>query len=184
MSSHKSTKESTFVVRYAKIPLDSIKGRIIRNPDYGGPSLSIYGWTWRPEVSTASKPMFREALRDSISAEGIRNPVVIYSIAEGNYLSFGGSRVRAAREAGLDSIPALINDYCERYQEELEVTTENVFSLFTDVPEYIEFTATGIDTHYSLERNRRDYYDPAGMMWAGDADFIGKEFSWINQLED
>ena len=173
-----------FVVRYAKVPLEGIKGRIIRNPGYGGPTLSIYGWTWRPDVSTHRKPLFQEALRDSISREGIRNPVVIYSLVEGDFLSFGGSRLRAARDAGLDSIPALVNDYCGRYKEELEVTPENALSLFTDIPEYIEFTATGIDTHYSLERNRRDHYDPSGMLWADDADFIGKEFSWIKPLED
>jgi len=130
-------------------------------------------------VTTATKPQFREALRDSIAAEGIRNPVVIYSLAEGDFLSFGGSRVDAARDGGLDSIPALINDYCERYSEGVRVTHANVASFFTDVPEYIEFTPTGVDTHYSLERNRRDHYDAAGMKWAGDASFIKDEFSWI-----
>jgi hypothetical protein len=169
-----------FTVRFAQVPLEGIKGRIIRNPGYGGPTLSIYGWTWRPDVSTHRKPLFQEALRDSISKEGVRNPVVIYATVEGDFLSFGGSRLRAARDCKLDSIPALVNDYCGRYQEELEVTPENVESLFTDVPEYIEFTPTGVDTHYSLERNRRDHYDAAGLEWAQGATFIKHEFGWIN----
>jgi hypothetical protein len=168
-----------FTVRYADVPLEGIKGRIIRNPNYGGPSLSIYGWTWRPDVSTHRKPEFQEALRDSIAREGVRNPVVIYATVEGDFLSFGGSRLRAARDGGLTSIPALVNDYCGRYDDCIEITPENVTSVFTDVPEYIEFTPTGVDTHYSLERNRRDHYDSAGMAWAEGASFIAKEFSWI-----
>ena len=107
---------------------------------------------------------------------------------EGCFLSFGGSRVTAAREVGLTVIPALVNDYVERYKEAERVTPENVRSFFTDVPEYIEFTSKGLDTHYSLERNRRDEYDPAGMEWAMIRDnkidglqltFIGEEFPWI-----
>ena len=168
-----------FTVRYAEVPLEGILGRIIRNPGYGGPTLSIYGWTWRQDVSTHRKPKFQDALRDSIAREGIRNPVVVYATREGDFLSFGGSRLRAARDSGLTSIPALVNDYAERYAECPEVTEENVRSFFTDIPEYIEFTATGVDTHYSLERNRRDHYDAAGMEWAEDYDFIATEFSWI-----
>ena len=179
MNSVKSTEQHTFNIVYVEVPLNEIKGRIIRNPNYGGPTLSIYGWTWRPEVSTANKPLFRDALRDSIAREGVRNPVVLYSTVEGCFLSFGGSRVTAAREVGLTVIPALVNDYVERYKEAERVTPENVRSFFTDVPEYIEFTSKGLDTHYSLERNRRDEYDPAGMKWAKDAEFISKEFSWI-----
>ena len=174
-----TSTSSTFVIVYVEVSLDEIKGRIIRNPAYGGPRLSIYGWTWRPEVTTATKPLFREALRDSIAAEGVRNPIVLYSTMEGCFVSFGGSRVEAARAAGLTSVPALVNDYTERFTNGLPVTPENVESFFTDVPEYIEFTSTGIDTHYSIERNRRDRYDPAGFEWAGDAAFIAEEFPWI-----
>lgn len=173
--------DKPFTVRYAEVPLEGIKGRIIRNPNYGGPKLSLYGWTWREDVSTHRKPMFQEALRDSIRKEGIRNPVVIYALAEGDFLSFGGSRLRAARDNELASIPALVNDYCGRYDSGVEVTPSNVETFFTDVPSYIEFTPTGVDTHYSLERNRRNTYDPAGMTWAEGQEFIAKEFSWIEQ---
>ncbi len=172
-------KSLAYTVRYAEVPLEGILGRIIRNPGYGGPSLSIYGWTWRPDVSSHRKPLFQEALRDSIAEEGIRNPVVVYSTKEGDFLSFGGSRLRAARDAGLTTIPALVNDYVGRYSGCTEVTPDNVSDFFTDVPEYLEFTDTGVDTHYSLERNRREHYDPAGMDWCKGADFISTEFSWI-----
>jgi hypothetical protein len=168
-----------FTVRYANVELEGIKGRIIRNPNYGGPALSIYGWTWREDVSSHRKPLFQEALRDSIAAEGVRNPIVVYSTEEGDFASFGGSRLRAARDLELTHIPALVNDYSGRYDNCPEVTPDNVRQFFTDIPEYIEFTHTGVDTHYSLERNRRDHYDPAGMQWAEGADFIESEFSWI-----
>lgn len=174
-------KAHPFTVRFVHVPLEGIKGRIIRNPNYGGPALSIYGWTWRPDVSTHRKPMFQEALRESIKREGIRNPVVVYATIEGDFLSFGGSRLRAAREVGLEHIPALVNDYCGRYEDAPEVTEENVRSFFVDQPEYIEFTPTGVDTHYSLERNRRNHYDPAGMAWADGQPFIAHEFPWIEE---
>ena len=168
-----------FTIRYAEVPLERIKGRIIRNPGYGGPTLSIYGWTWRPDVSTANKPLFQEALRDSITKEGIRNPIVVYSTEEGDFVGFGGSRLRAGRDAGLTTIPALVNDYSGLYSECPEVTPDNYSDFFTDVPEYIVFTDRGVDYHYSLERNRRDHYDPAGMAWCEGEDFIATEFSWI-----
>lgn len=169
-----------FDVRYAEVPLSGILGRIIRNPGYGGPTLSIYGWTWRPDISTHRKPRFQQSLRDSIHREGFRNPVVIYATREGDFLSFGGSRLRAARDLEMETIPALVNDYAGRYTSCPLVTPENVHSFFKDVPEYIAFTETGVDTHYSLERNRRDHYDPAGMRWAEGEEFIDEEFPWIN----
>lgn len=169
-----------FTVRYVEVPLEGIKGRIIRNPAYGGPGLSLYGWKWRQDVSTHRKPMFQDALRESIRQEGFRNPVVIYATVEGDFLSFGGSRLRAARDLELASIPALVNDYCGRYDDCPEVTTENVLGFFRDPPAYIEFTRTGVETHYSLERNRRNTYDPAGMVWAEGQEFIAKEFGWID----
>ena len=170
---------SDYDIRYAQVRLEDIKGRVIRNPGYGGPTVSIHGWVWRPHCPTDRKPKFQQALRESIEREGFRNPVIIYSTSEGDFLSFGGSRLRAARDLQLESIPALVNDYSGRYSDCPEVTPDNVFDFFTDVPEFIEFTPTGVDTHYSLERNRRDHYDPAGIAWAEGADFIDEEFSWL-----
>ncbi len=169
-----------FDVRYAQVPVEGIKGRIIRNPNYGGPTVSIHGWHWVQDVSTHRKPQFQEALRESIEREGMRNPVIVYATSEGDFIGFGGSRLRAARDLGLEELPAIINDYVGRYAEAESVTPENWHLFFTDVPEYLEFTPTGVDTHYSLERNRRNHYDPQGMAWAKDADFIATEFEWIN----
>lgn len=175
------TKGKPHTVRYGMVPLSSIRGRIIRNPAYGGPAVSIYGWRWTETISQARKPMFKAALRESIKREGIRNPIVLYAVEEGNFLSFGGSRLLAARDCELLYIPAIINDYCGRYDDYTEVTPENYGLFFTDKPEYVEFTDIGFETHYSLERNRRDDYDPAGMAWAEGEDFIKTEFSWIKE---
>ena len=164
---------------YVEVPLDDIKGRIIRNPGYGGPSTGINGWPYLTEVSQARKPLFMAALRDSIREEGFRNPIVAYADHSGVYVSFGGSRVLAGRDLGLDTIPCIVNDYAQRFIDAPRVTEENFTSWFTDPPAWYEITDVGADYHYSIERNRRDFYDPAGMEWAGDADFISKEFSWL-----
>jgi hypothetical protein len=166
-------------VRYAQVPVDGIRGKLIRNPGYGGSTVSLNGWCWRPIVSVLDKPLFQEALRESIREAGVRNPVIVYALAEGDFLSFGGSRLRAVRDLGLERLPALVNDYVGRYSECPAVTEENWQEFFTDVPEYLEFTPDGVDTHYSIERNRRDHHDPAGLEWAGDAEFIAKEFPWV-----
>lgn len=173
--------ERTFTVRYASVPLSEIKGRLIRNPGYGSPHVSIHGWCWRPAISSHRKPLFQEALRDSIREEGLRNPVIIYALEEGCFLSFGGSRLRAAIDLGLETIPAIVNDYADRFPDAPEVTIENFSTFFTDVPDYFEITDKGADTHYSLERNRRHTHDAKGMAWAGDAEFIRQEFSWIDR---
>lgn len=169
-----------FTIRYAEVPISGIKGRIIRNPNYGGPTVSIYGWHWHSVISQHRKPKFQEALRDSIAAEGVRNPIVVYATDEGDFVSFGGSRVYAARDVGLRTIPALVNDYCGRYDEGVEVTEYNVRDFFTDVPRYLEFTATGVDTHYHMERNRRGHIDEAGYAWMPEgAEWIDEEFPWL-----
>ena len=168
-----------FIVRHAQVPVKGIRGRVIRNPNYGGPGVSIHGWVWRPEISQHRKPMFRAALEKSIKSAGMRNPIIIYSLEEGDFLSFGGSRLAAAIVIKMKTVPAIVNDYCGRYEDSPEVTLDNYKEFFTDIPEYFEITDMGADTHYSLERNRRDTYDPAGMRWAEGEDFVATEFSWI-----
>ena len=158
--------------------MKEILGKIIRNPEYGGPAL-INGWTWRPVLEVSAKPQFRAALAKSIESSGMRNPLIIYALDEGDFLSFGGSRLRAAIELKLKKVPCLINDYVDRYEGE-EVTPDNWRTFFTDIPTFFEFGENGMDYHYSLERNRRNEYDEAGMRWAdGDNDFIATEFEWI-----
>ncbi len=79
-------------------------------------------------------------------------------------------------------IPAIVVDYTGKRSDAEEVTLDNFAEFFTDVPEYFEFTNVGVDTHYSLERNRRHTYDPAGFEWAKGKqdDFLKEEFPWLN----
>lgn len=172
---------SEFEVRYGMVAISDIRGRLIRNPNYGGPSLSLHGWTWRPEVSKHGKEGFQAALQESIREKGILNPVLVWCLHEGIFLTFGGSRVRAALSAGIEQVPAIINDYTGRFADCEEVTPENVESFFTDPPRDYEFTEDGFDYHYNLERARRQNHDPAGFAWLGDEKprWIKKEFPWL-----
>ena len=167
-------------IRFACIRPSSIMGRLIRNPHYGGPSLALHGWTWRPEISKHGKEGFQQALVDSIAASGVRNPILVWSLPEGTLLTFGGSRVRACIEAGVESIPAIVNDHTGDFDDSPLVTPENYSEFFTDVPRDVEFTADGFDYHYNLERARRINHDPAGLAWVeGDPDWITREFPWL-----
>jgi len=170
-----------FTVRYAQIDPADLKGRIIRNPSYGGPSVGINGWCSSPVLSACRKPAFRAELADSLRKDGMRNPIIAYSTPEGLYLSFGGSRASAARDIGLQAIPAIINDYTGEYDACESVDEENWTDFFMDVPQWHEFGDTGFDYHYSLERNRRDTYDPAGFNWIDDFGKIAHEFSWVKE---
>lgn len=173
-----STQE--YSIRYAQVAVKEIKGRIIRNPGYNDQKVSLNGWCWHSEVSRARKPQFMEALRDSIREAGIRNPVVLYALSEGCFLSFGGSRVLAARSVGLESIPAIVNDYTGRFAGCPEVTEQNYAEYFTDVPKWVAFGDHGFDTHYFMERNRRGSCDPSGYAWMPqDADWVSQEFPWL-----
>lgn len=172
---------SGFDVRFAHIPVGDIRGRLIRNPNYGGPSLSLNGWTWRPEISKHGKQGFQSALEASIREEGVRNPILVYNLPEGIFLTFGGSRVRAALSCEHDTIPAIINDYTRGFEMDLLVTPKNVEYFFTDVPRDYEFGPDGFDYHYNLERARRHDHDKSGLTWMKDqeADWLYKEFPWL-----
>ena len=166
------------------VTLDSSKitHRVIRNPNYGGPRLSYQGWCSQPVTPATRKVKFFEALRESVKREGFRNPIITWNFREGLHVQFGVSRLRIAQEEGLH-IPAIVNDVVDGYRGCPIVTPDNYPEFFTDVPERVRFRNDGsFDYHYSLERNRRDTYDPAGMAWADpDAEFIEKEFSWIDR---
>jgi hypothetical protein len=164
------------------IPVERIVGRLIRNPGYGGPQVSLNGWCWTPQLSQHTKPGFQAALEKSIEQEGIRNPCLVWGLPEGIFLTFGGSRIRAAAAVGLQTIPALINDYTGEWAECPEVTPENVSSFFIDPPMEQIWTEDGFDYHYNLERARRANHDPAGFAWAEDnAPFIAQEFPWMKE---
>jgi hypothetical protein len=123
-----------------------------------------------------------KALRESLEREGYRNPIVVYATDSGDHLAFGGSRVHAGRDVGLRCIPAIVNDYCGRYEACPEVTLENYASFFTDIPKYFIIDDKGADYHYALERKRRMEYDPAGFDWAEeDALFLDIDFPWIKE---
>lgn len=146
--------------------------------------MGLNGWTWRPEVSKnhGAKPGFHEALRRSIEESGVRNPVLVYALSEGVFLTFGGSRVAAAIACGLDSIPAIINDYTGTYASSELVTSDNWESFFQDVPRTFKFGEYGADYHYHLERARRHDHDQAGLDWLDGEQpaWLGKEFPWIS----
>lgn len=172
---------SDFDVRFvSNVDPRAIRGRLIRNPNYGGPTVGYKGWHWLPEISKAQKPGFHDALRDSIASVGIRNPVLLWCISGELYLTFGGSRVRAALDLGLEFIPAIINDVSGCFAEYPLVTEDNFVSYFRDPPRDFTFNEDGCDYHYNLERARRDQHDPAGFNWIeGRPDWLLKEFPWV-----
>ena len=172
-----------FTVRHALVPSEYIKQRIVFNPNYGGAACSVPGTCVVSLLERAMKPKFFEALEDSIRQHGFRNPILVYAVDGQLLLNFGGSRLRIAKR--LDrAIPAIIVDYDDVYKSYPRVTVGNYKEFFTDVPTRFEFTDTGVITHYSLERARRDEYDSAGFEWTKDIDdkeFIEEEFPWLTE---
>jgi len=175
-----------FIVRYAPaVDPTLVTQRLIRNPNYGGKGCNVPGTCVIPLIERAIKPKFFEALEANVKRDGFRNPILLYATGRDLLLSFGGSRLRVAKRLGI-KIPAIIVCYKNQYGYGFTdtVTPDNYHIFFTDVPELFEFTDYGIDTHYSLERNRREYYDPKGMAWTEQADdttFLEKEFPWLSE---
>jgi hypothetical protein len=170
-----------FDVRFTSIRCADIKGRLIRNPNYGGPELSLNGWTWRKEISKHGKEGFQGALEASVRDEGVRNPILVWSLPEGIFLTFGGSRVRACVSAEIEYIPAIINDYTGDFAGTPIVRKDNIEDFFIDPPRDWEFGEYGFDYHYNLERARRQNYDESGLTWLGDEnpEWLDKEFPWL-----
>jgi len=171
-----------FAVRYAMVESHRVTHRLIRNPNYGGMASVVPGACVIPIVERKIKPKFFVALKENVKLDGFRNPIVLYNTPEGILLSFGGSRLRVAKELGID-IPAIVVDYTGAFENEEEVRPDNYGEFFRDVPVYFEFNEMGVDTHYSLEGVRRGHYDPAGMAWVehaeGDTEFLSEEFPWL-----
>jgi hypothetical protein len=173
-------------IYYDYIDVNSVAGRLVRNPNYGGPSVSLNGWHWLPEISKAQKPGFREALEVSVRQEGVRNPILVWSLPEGLFLTFGGSRLLACRATDRVWCPAIINDYTGDFKDSEIVTQENWRKFFRDPPRDVEFGEYGFDYHYNLERARRDQHDEAGFAWVEGAQdqakapgWMSKEFPWV-----
>ena len=172
-----------FTVRYAEVQPVQITHRLIRNPNYGGTGTIVPGCCVIPVVENKIKPEFFAALRKNVARDGFRNPILVYNTPEGLLLSFGGSRLRVAKELDI-LVPAIVVDYSGEYSGFPEVTPDNYREFFKDPPVLFEFTSYGVDTHYSLERLRRDAYDPAGMAWTeglDDVAFLKKEFPWLSE---
>lgn len=161
--------------------------KLVRNPAYPGvvvPHPS--GWKAIPLEPARGKKGFFAALEQSLRREGMRNPVILHRFGDSYFLSFGGSRVIAAQRAGVP-LKAIINDWNELETRPTLVTPTNWASFFTDPPESICWDNDGFDYHYSIEKNRRDRYDPAGLRWVDtldedDKSFLDKEFSWLKKL--
>ncbi len=177
---------SNFEVRFERIDIDAVVGRLIRNPGYGGPSVSLNGWCYKHSISNHTKAGFQEALNEDIKENGVRNPILVWALPEGVFLTFGGSRLKAARLGDFDTIPAIINDYTGDFSESPEVRPDNWDTFFTDPPRAFEFGEFGADYHYNLERARRHDHDPAGFAWLDgeEPSFIAEEFPWVLIEED
>jgi hypothetical protein len=174
---------SAFTVRYAEVDAAKVVYRLIRNPNYGGASCEVPGSCIIHCVERKIKPQFFLQLAKDVKKNGFRNPIVLYNVKTyGPCLSFGGSRLRVAKELGI-RVPAIIVDYTKEWSMTAPlVTRKNYPSYFTDPPQHFKFTDVGVDTHYSLERLRRDKYDPAGMEWTKgveDTSFLKEEFPWL-----
>jgi hypothetical protein len=172
-----------FSIVYDHVEPEHITHRIIFNPNYSNKKTQVPGTCMNRILQRVMKPGFFAALEASVSQTGWRNPILLYSTSEGLLLSFGGSRLRVAKRLGI-LIPAIIVDYTGNFEGSELVRPDNWKLFFQDVPEQFEFTDYGIDTHYSIERNRRDTFDPAGIAWTDDlkdTDFLDDEFSWLDR---
>lgn len=173
-----------FDVRFdATVDPQTITHRIVFNPQYGGDPVSVPGAVMARLPRAPDKPGFFKALQENIKMDGFRNPIILYNTVEGLLLEFGGSRLRVAQR--LDKrIPAIVVDYTGEYLLFEEVGSHNWKTFFRDIPEYFEFHDEGVSTHYSMERNRRNNHDPAGLVWVkdheGDVSFLKDEFPWIS----
>lgn len=175
-------RRKPFDIRYAHVEPMQIKNRLCHNAAYGGPSTQVPGTCMIPHIKRPMKPEFFAALEENVRQHGFRNPILTYSTNEGLLLSFGGSRLRVAQKLGI-LVPSIVVDYNGLFVHDVRVDKSNWQEFFTDVPELFDFTDVGIDTHYSLERMRREFYDPAGMEWTHvdgvDTSFLDKEFPWL-----
>ena len=125
-----------FTVRYAHVDAQKVTHRLVENPNYSGSLCEVPGCRVVPVTERAMKPKFFEALKQDVAEHGFRNPVLVYSTKEfGNLLSFGGSRLRVARQLDIE-VPAIVVDYTGVYRERPEVTPSGVIQHHID---YIRF---------------------------------------------
>jgi hypothetical protein len=135
-------------------------------------------------VPATHKRQFFAALADDVKQHGFRNPIVVYALPEGLHLAFGCSRLRVAQQLSIP-IKAIVNDYTGEFADAIEVDASNVATFFMDPPARFKFGTSGFDYHYSIERNRRETFDPQGIKWMEEhpdrEQIIRDEFEWINE---
>lgn len=74
-----------------------------------------------------------------MAREGIRNPIFVLALDEGTFLRYGGSRLWAAYEVGLETIPVIVADWVGRYPDLETLTTEDqIRAKFLDEPATID----------------------------------------------
>lgn len=127
------------VLRLAQVPIAGLQRKLVRNPAYGGEPASRFGWRWAP---IAPRPgelgTWYGRLWASIEAEGrLRNPVLVTALPEADYLEIGVSRWYVCRALGWETIPALVNDFCGRYDSFPRVMCP--LRAFTDAPANLTF---------------------------------------------
>lgn len=133
-------------LRYGNLPLDAVSWRYL--PVGTGKSLAGYeerkfscgpgakGWAF---VYQERGQQFFTRLKASVEKEGFRNPVFMLAIEEGNFLRYGGSRLWAAHELKLPTIPVVVADWVGRFEHfELLETEADVRARFMDQPETIQ----------------------------------------------
>lgn len=133
-------------LRYGDVPLSEVGPKYL--PSGTGKSLSGYnerafscgpgakGWTFT-YLERGQK--FFTRLKESVAQHGFRNPVLLLALEEGNFLRYGGSRLWAATELALPSIPAIVADWVGRFDHlELLETEADVRAKFLDQPETVQ----------------------------------------------
>lgn len=112
----------------------SYEGYTLRGPNAGSSGTShLYKLLEREQ-------QFFSRLVQSIVEEGVRNPILLYSVPRGVYIRYGASREWAARQAKLVTIPALVWDWTDRFShyESVPQTIAAIQSKFKDIPETID----------------------------------------------
>lgn len=139
---------TTYSLRLVEIPLENLERKLVRNPAYSVQKASLNDWCWYPIEANWRRelqPLY-DRLADSIAQEGFRNPVLVWSLYEADYLSIGCSRLKAAHMLGLRHITALVNDFTGAYYNWTEIpkTLDDVRACFKDQPSHLCISNEGL----------------------------------------
>ena len=173
-------------VRFATVKVDDIIGFLRRNAQaVEGYPVGPFKWRVRLDMFKKNKPVFRAAMTASVKKDGIRNPLLGWCFEEGLFVAFGNGRLQAAKEAGLDTVPMIINDFTGEYDDCPEVTEENLYDWFTDPPITYAFRKTGFTYHYNLTPSTREVHDPSAIaFYDGDVSDFYDEFPYLRGCDE